>query len=145
MQRIKQYRSDYSATKETTLAELKKTYRGFMKEWHPDKFNNDEKKLAIAEAKSTALIEAYHFLVSISPETHEKQLEEYTATTNTRIEGLMFKKSVLEVTFLDGSVYEYFGVPHKVYLKLYNSDKQNRFGKRHLFTSFLYRNAVKKN
>jgi len=145
MQRITTYRKQYNASKETTLQELKKTYRGFMKEWHPDKFNNDAEKLAVAETKSTELIEAYHFLVSISSETHTSQLEDYTATMNTRIEGLMYKKQILEVSFLDGSVYEYFGVPHNVYLKLYNSDKQNRFGKRHLFNSFLYRCATKKN
>ena len=144
MQRIKQYRSDYSATKETTLAELKKTYRGFMKEWHPDKFNNDEKKLAIAEAKSTALIEAYHFLVSISPETKEANLDEYAVTiSQSQVADFHHKSMRLEVTFTDGNTYEYFGVNQKLFNKFVNSKSLNNFGKRKIFNSYLYRKIKK--
>jgi DnaJ-class molecular chaperone len=40
-----------------------------MKECHPDKFQGDETGLKAAEEKSKQVIEAYHFLVSINPET----------------------------------------------------------------------------
>jgi len=53
------------------LAGLKSVYRNLMKEWHPDKFqdNHDLKSETEAAAKSKHIIEAYHFLVSIAPET----------------------------------------------------------------------------
>jgi len=50
---------------------------------------------------------------------------------------------LLEVTFLDGSAYEYFGVKRNVFEKLINSDKQMRFAKRNIFNSYLYRKSKK--
>jgi hypothetical protein len=52
-----------------------------MKECHPDKFQGDETGLKAAEEK--VKIEAYHFLVSINPETTKLNLPEYTETTTT--------------------------------------------------------------
>jgi hypothetical protein len=49
----------------------------------------------------------------------------------------------LEITFTDGSCYEYFGVNANVYKKLINSDKQVRFAKRFIYDSYLYRKAKK--
>jgi len=48
---------------------------------------------------------------------------------------------LLEVTFLDGTTYEYFGVPKSVYVKLVNSDKQLRFAKRNIFNTYIYRKS----
>lgn len=145
MKRITAYRKEFGVTPETTLKDLKSTYRGFMKEWHPDKFSNDEVKLAEAEVKSKTIIDAYHFLVSIAPETKEANLEAYTETiTNSVIEDFSFKKQVLEVSFTDGTTYEYFGVKEKIYGKLCDSFNQNRFAKRHVYNSFLYRKTDKK-
>jgi DnaJ-class molecular chaperone len=45
MRRIVEYRKLMNITQETTLADLKIVYRNLMKEWHPDKFaDNEEKK-----------------------------------------------------------------------------------------------------
>ena len=145
MKRITEFKKQFDVTPETNLASLKKTYRGLIKEWHPDKFREDDEKAVEAEANSTKIIEAYHFLVSISPETHASNLDEYTTTTtSTGIDDFMLEKQVLKVTFKDGSAYEYFGVPNKVYLKMINSATQYRFGKRHIFNSYTYRNIKKR-
>jgi curved DNA-binding protein CbpA len=48
-----------------------------LKECHPDKFQGDETGLKAAE-ESKQVIEAYHFLVSINPETTKLNLPEYT-------------------------------------------------------------------
>jgi hypothetical protein len=48
---------------------------------------------------------------------------------------------LLEVTFTDGTTYEYFGVPKTVFQKMVNSDKQMRFAKRNIFNSYLYRKS----
>ena len=130
MKRINEFKKQFDVTPETTLASLKKTYRTLIKEWHPDKFRDDDEKAAEADANSTKIIEAYHFLVSISPETKAANLEEYTTTTTSAgLDDFILEKQVLKVTFKDGSVYEYYGVPKKVYLKMINSATQLRFGK----------------
>ena len=83
MKKIVDYRKLLGVQKDTELKELKTIYRNLMKDCHPDKFqDNDEEKLA-AEQRSKEIIEAYHFLVSIAPETLSLSIEEYTQTTAT--------------------------------------------------------------
>ena len=143
MKRITDYRKLFNITKETDLAELKLIYRGLMKEWHPDKFVEETLKTE-AEAKSKTIIEAYHFLVSIAPETRTQSLNEYTLTTTTSsISDFEYKSQVLKITFLDGSAYEYFDVPKAVYVKLINADSPGRFARRHIYNAYVYRSLSK--
>mgnify|MGYP001004841848 CR=1 FL=1 len=51
------------------------------------------------------------------------------------------KSQTLEVTFLDGSTYEYFGVNKTLFSKLVNADKMQRFARRNIFNSFTYRKS----
>lgn len=142
MKRISEYKKLFNISQEITLAQLKSTYRNLMKEWHPDKFVNDEEGRAEAETISKTIIEAYHFLVSIAPETHAANLEEYTlATTTLGIDDIQHKGLTLKITFQGGSVYEYFGVQKPVFIKLINSPSASRFARRHIFHSYLYRKA----
>jgi len=143
MKKIGDYRKLLGVDKDAGLQELKTVYRGFMKDWHPDKFQSDEEKHQ-AEEKSKAFIEAYHFLVSIAPETQESKQEEYTAVvTSSRIVDFDYKASVLTINFADGSSYEYFDVPKNIYGKLVNSDTRDRFSRRHIYHSYVYRKASK--
>ncbi len=143
MKKIVDYRKLLGVTKTTELKELKTIYRNFMKEWHPDKFQEENEKLE-AEEKSKVFIEAYHFLVSIAPETLAQALEEYTKTISTSgIADYEYKSQTLKVTFADGSIYEYFDVPKATYIKMVNSDSIGRFAKRHIYNSFDYRNISK--
>jgi hypothetical protein len=115
-----------------------------MKDCHPDKFANDEPGKLAAEEKSKLIIEAYHFLVSIAPETIAAGLEQYNQTINMAgIEDFQFKSQKLTVTFTDGNSYEYFDVPKAVYVKLVNAPAQARFARRHIFTEFVYRSVNK--
>ncbi len=140
MKRIATYRKLFGATKDTNLAELKTAYRNLVKEWHPDKFNNDEKLKAEAEIKSTEIIEGYHFLVSIAPETHITNKEEYEKLTTTSfIDSFEYKKETLKLYFHDKSEYEYFGVSENIYTKLRNSATLTRFARRHIFHDYTYR------
>lgn len=114
-----------------------------MKEFHPDKFQDEQGK-AEAEHKSKAIIEAYHFLVSINKETHEQNAEIYNNTLATsNIADFEYQAQTLKVTFLDGSVYEYFDVPKNTYIKMVNSDSPGRFAKRHVYPKFIFRNVSK--
>jgi hypothetical protein len=99
-----------------------------------------------AERKSKEIIDAYSFLVSISPETHTQNQAEYTETTTASgIDDYQYKGVTLKVTFQNGSVYEYFGVPRNVYNKLNNSPTIDRFARRHIFHSHIYRKVMKSN
>jgi DnaJ-class molecular chaperone len=140
MKKIVDYRKLLGVTKDAELQELKSVYRGMMKTWHPDKFNDSPESRLEAEEKSKTIIEAYHFLVSIAPETRNQSLAEYTATTTTSgISDFEYKSQVLKISFVDGSEYEYFDVPKAVYVKFINADSPGRFARRHIFNSFVYR------
>lgn len=142
MKRINEYKKLFGVESEVELKTLKKSYRDLVKEWHPDKFQNGDEKQEEAEIQSRKIIDGYHFLVSIAPETIEANLESYTETiTNSGIEDYVHKGLLLEITFLDGSTYEYFGVTKPVYIKMINSDKLNRFAKRSIYPNYLYRKS----
>jgi len=144
MKKIVDYRKLLGVTKTTELKELKTIYRNFMKEWHPDKFQDNHELKIEAETKSKVFIEAYHFLVSISPETYAQTFEEYTKTiTTSGIIDYEFKDQVLKITFADGSIYEYFDVPKAIYIKMVNSGAIARFAKRHICSAYDYRNINK--
>ncbi|WP_158979043.1 KTSC domain-containing protein [Cellulophaga sp. L1A9] len=144
MKRINEYKKLFSVENEIDLKGLKNTYRGLVKQWHPDKFLEGDAQKEEAELKSRQIIDGYHFLVSIAPETKAANLEEYTRLTNeSGISDFQHKGLLLEITFLDGSTYEYFGVPKTIYVKLINSPKQYRFAKRSIFNSYIYRKSKK--
>lgn len=143
MKRIKEYKKLFQVEGEINLKDLKKTYRNLVKEWHPDKFTNPEKK-AEAEIVSTRIIDGYHFLVGIAPETKEANLEAYKTTiTEFQVADWYHKSMLLEVTFTDGNTYEYFGVNKILFGKFINARSMNNFGKRNIFNSFLYRKSKK--
>ncbi|MDQ1140139.1 KTSC domain-containing protein [Pedobacter agri] len=143
MKRIVDYRKLLNVDKEAELKELKSVYRTLMKDCHPDKFRQEQEKLD-AEARSKEIIEAYHFLVSIAPETREQNIETYTQTiTLSNIQDFEYKQQVLNIQFYDGSAYEYFDVPKAIYVKLVNADSPGRFARRHIFSEYPYRNVAK--
>mgnify|MGYP006202654487 FL=1 len=144
MKRINEYRKLFNAESESTLKELKTTYRNLVKDWHPDKFQEGDEKAAEAEIMSRKIIDGYDFLVSIAPETKAANLESYTETINTSgIDDYHHKSQLLQITFLDGSTYEYFGVNRNLFAKFNYAEKQMRFAKRNIFNSFLYRKSKK--
>jgi curved DNA-binding protein CbpA len=142
MSKIEASRKLLNVTSKADLKELKSVYRTIMKAHHPDRFQEEAEK-AEAEAKSKRLIDAYHFLVSISPETHAVNIGEYEATiAATILADYQYKGTTLEITYPDGNIYEYFGVPKSVYLKLNNADSQARFVRRSVAKSFVYRKKM---
>jgi DnaJ-class molecular chaperone len=143
MKRINEYKKLFKVAGAIDLKELKKTYRGLVKEWHPDKFQDEAKKEEAGEV-SLKIIDGYHFLVSISPKTKEDNLEAYTKTIlESQVADWHHKSMLLEVTFTDGNTYEYFGVNRKLFIKFVNSKSMNNFGKRNIFNSFIYRKSKK--
>ncbi|TXD84434.1 KTSC domain-containing protein [Subsaximicrobium wynnwilliamsii] len=142
MKRINEYKKLFGVENQVELKTLKKSYRDLVKAWHPDKFQNGDALQEEAEIQSRKIIDGYHFLVSIAPETIEANLPNYTETiTNSGIADYVHKGLLLEITFLDGSTYEYFGVTKPVYIKMINSDKLNRFAKRNIYPNYIYRKS----
>lgn len=144
MKKIIESRKLLGVDKEVELRELKTLYRNLMKDWHPDKFQDNHEAKQQAEEKSKAFIEAYHLLVSVAPETHAQQLEQYTEViTSARMVDFAYKAQTLQINFNDGSSYEYFGIPHSIYNKFLNSDTPDRFARRHIYHSYIYRKVSK--
>jgi hypothetical protein len=143
MKRINEYKKLFNVEKDIDLKELKSAYRNLVKAWHPDKFQAGDDKAAEAEIKSKQIIDGYHFLVSIAPETIATNLDNYNETINSPIIDWQHKGLVLEVTFLDGNTYEFFGVNKALYIKLCQSDKMTRFAKRNIFNTYTYRKIKK--
>ncbi|HEY0055655.1 MAG TPA: KTSC domain-containing protein [Pedobacter sp.] len=144
MKKIVEYRKLLEVNEAASLLELKNSYRGMMKSWHPDKFQDSEESKLQAEEKSKTIIEAYHFLVSIAPETRSQTFADYTITTTTSaIADFEYKSQVLKISFMDGNEYEYFDVPKAVYVKLINADSPGRFARRHIYNAYVYRSTSK--
>ncbi len=143
MKKIDDYRKLLGVNKTSTLKELKSVYRGLMKDVHPDKFQDDEEGKTEAEEKSRNIIEAYHFIVSVSPETWAGYSEEYTNTISTSlIADLEYKGQTLRIDYADGNSYEYFDVPKNIYIKFINADSQNRFARRQICNAYVYRKVT---
>jgi hypothetical protein len=144
MKRINEYKKLFQIENEINLAELKATYRKLVKQWHPDKYQDGDPLKDEAEKMGQSVVDGYHFLVSIAPETRDANLAEYTNTTmECGIKDLQHKGLLLDITFTDGNRYEYFGVNSALFRKFINSDKQVRFAKRFIYTSFIYRKSKK--
>ena len=142
MKRVIEYRKLLGVDKNVTLKELKTIYRNSMKDNHPDKFADDEAGKLAAEETSKNIISAYHFLVSISNETLEKNLPEYQETINNfNILDFRLEKQTLLITHLNGISYEYLGVPRNIYVKMVNAESPNRFAKRHIYGNTFYENS----
>ena len=142
MKRIGEHRKLLGVDKTATLKELKTIYRNTMKDAHPDKFVNDEAGKLDAEERSKSVIEAYHFLVSINPETQEKYKEEFSETSSKLIfQDFEYEKQILKIQHLNGKMFEYIGVPRNTYIKMVNADSPSRFARRHIYGNFVYRKA----
>ena len=142
MKRIGEHRKLLGVEKTATLKDLKTIYRNTMKDAHPDKFVHDEAGKLDAEERSKSVIEAYHFLVSINPETQEKYKEEYTETTSkSNIQDFEYEKQILKIQHLNGKMFEYIGVPRNTYIKMVNADSPSRFARRHIYGSYIYRKS----
>jgi hypothetical protein len=144
MKRINQYKKLFQIEDQIELGALKSTYRSLVKQWHPDKFQDDDPMKAEAELMGREITDGYHFLVSIAPETIEANRPEYEQVImECGIADYKHKGLLLEITFTNGDSYEYFGVNANLFKKFINADKQVRFAKRFIYDAYLYRKSKK--
>ena len=144
MKKIVGYRILLGVHENTGLQELKLAYRNLIKEWHPDKVTDNPEMQEMVKVKSKHIIEAYHFLVSIAPETRENTISEFThTTTSIGIIDFEYKSEILKINFLNGNSYEWFGIRSALYHKMVNAPSPARFARRHIYNSFPYRTLSK--
>ena len=144
MRRIQNHRKLLGVDENVDLKEMKSIYRNLMKECHPDKFQDNHEEKIAAEDRSKKVIAAYHFLVSIAPETIELTKDEYNTTiSNASIMDYEYKSEILRIVFSDGNEYEYYGVPKAIYVKFVNAETPARFARRHIFNEYTYRSTSK--
>lgn len=146
MSKIERSKKLLGVEKGLDLKELKSAYRNMMKDFHPDKFQDNEDEKKAAEEKSKKIIDAYHFLVSIAPETREANLSQYNETiNNASIDDFQYKDKIemLTIEFSDGNTYEYHGVPKSAYKNLCTAPSVSRYARRHICNSYVYRSTSK--
>jgi len=146
MSKIERSRKLLGVSASADLKVLKTGYRNLMKDFHPDKFQDNEEEKKAAEEKSKKIIDAYHFLVSIAPETIEANLVQYDTTINeASILDFHYKDKVevLTIEFSDGNTYEYYEVPKSAYKNLCNAPSIARFARRHICKTYIYRSTSK--
>jgi len=138
-------------SKQANQDEIKKAYRKQMTLWHPDKFANDVAKKNIADERSKKINEAYSLLKKYIPPTIAKrtekpytpppkqQAEKPTSKERTEINRVRVKSSnihsigysielkIIQVQFLNGSVYEYYDVPLYLYEAFLKADSKGKF------------------
>jgi hypothetical protein len=140
LKKIVAYRELLNVDRAVALKDLKTIYRNEMKQCHPDRFHGDDAALAIAQHRSQQVIEAYHFLVSVNPETINGLLPEFRETTaREALVDFSYEAARLKVHFSNGLAYEFISVPKPVYIKMINADSPGRFAKRHIYGEFPWR------
>jgi hypothetical protein len=155
-------------TRNSTKDEIKKAFREQIKKWHPDKFPNQPDKISEALERSKKINEAFSFLENYEPpkQTHTnfnsytygrpKERADHSRTTakpkasRLNIERIRVKSSnihsigydreakVLQVEFLNGSVYQYCNVPEFVYQELMQASSKGKFFNSKIAFSYKY-------
>ena len=149
-------------TRYASKDEIKKAYRKQMKLWHPDKFPNQPEKILTVSEKTKLINEAYSVLENyVAPTENNRQNENYNKSYTTNqdrwksnnrlnIERTNVKSSnvcsvgydnisqTLQVEFLNGSIYQYYGVSYEVYLELLQSTSIGRFINRFIVGKYKY-------
>ena len=144
MKRINAYKRLFEIEGEIDLGELKKTYRRLVKEWHPDKHVLDETKGRGSRRNDPSNYRWIRLFNQHRTGDHCKGTRGIHATTieNAFIDDMQHKSLLLELKFTDGSTYEYFGGEQEpVYPNWVNAEKVQRFARRNIFNSFIYRKS----
>lgn len=142
----------------STKDEIKKSYLRLIKQWHPDRFPNDNIKAHEATEKCKLLNEAYEKLKDYKPpeiksDTGFKQKYSSTKKPDHKrhsINRVKVKSSninsigydtilkFLQVEFRDGSIYEYFEVPEMLFNELMKAESKGKFANQFIFSKYRY-------
>ncbi|WP_340198584.1 KTSC domain-containing protein [Ascidiimonas sp. W6] len=91
--------------------------------------------------QSRKIIDGYHFLVRVASETMEKNYQHTATMLNASIVDHQHKGLLLEISFTNGTIYEFFGGTKRVYLKIINAGSMNRLAKRTIYQKYSFRKS----
>lgn len=145
----------------STNAEIKKAYILQIKKWHPDKYSNQPEKQAEALEKSKSINLAYELLENYIPPHLEKEKSTIVVKqtrfnddkqrsnkryveikrrnarfANVVSAGYDLKSSVLQVQLKNGSIMQFYNVPHEIFNDLMFSFNRNKFYTVNIYNRF---------
>lgn len=128
-----------------------------MKKCHPDKFPNDKQKNLDATENSKIINEAYRILKDYEPPNTKGQIDysphyatkeskkgkqgivrERVKSSNIHSVGYESNEIILQIQFLDGGIYEYYGVQKDVFNELMKTESKGKFAIRYIYYSYRY-------
>lgn len=150
-------------TRAATPKQIKEAFRQQMKLWHPDRFGDRPEQLVSALERSKLINEAYELLQSYVPprsiaDTLRKTQTPRSGTrpskgntmrpghvrvmsSNIYSIGYDHNKQVLQVQFLNESIYEYYDVPSQVHSDLINASSKGRYLMKFIAGRYPYKNV----
>jgi hypothetical protein len=133
------YLSILGLTLKATKDEIKKAYHRIIKVWHPDKFTNDNEKYLEATEKSKLINEAYHNLKNYTPNVTTITADRIRVkSSNIHSVGYDSQEMILQIQFLKGGVYKYYGVPETVFNALMRAESKGKFARRNIYYNYRY-------
>lgn len=132
-----------------TLEELRSAYRQLARRYHPDVSQAPKE---VAEKQFIAVQEAYEVLqdplkralydgaMAARPRTAPWPTTDRQPVTSSNLKSIGYDRRdmVLEIEFLNGSVYQYFAVPLPVYEGLMRAQSKGRFFNQYIQPRFPY-------
>lgn len=152
----------------STKDEIKKAYRELIKKWHPDKFPNQPDKILKALENSKKINEAFSFLENYQAPPKQTTTSNYSTFNKSKAEpsykrsppkpkgnrlnivrvrvkssnihsvGYDSTHKVLQVEFLNGSIYQYYNVPENVYNELMQASSKGKYFNSKVSFSYKY-------
>ena len=137
---IEYYLNILGVTLQSTKEEIKKAYRNIINQSHPDKFPNDKQKNLEATEKSKLINEAYHNLKNYAPNEPSITVGRVRVkSSNIHSVGYDSANMILQIQFLNGGVYEYYGVPENVFREMMKAESKGKFAIRYIYNSYRYK------
>jgi curved DNA-binding protein CbpA len=158
-------------TRSSTKAEIKKAYREQIKKWHPDKFHSSPEKIHHALEVTKRINEAFELLENYEPlkirdsdnvpKSYKKRQTTSafnyrssppkatrldilrTGVKSSNIISVGYDKNlkVLQVEFLNGSIYQYYEVPEQVFTDLLKTASKGKFFNSQISLHFRHENV----
>lgn len=146
-------------SRQSTKEEIKKAYRKQSMLWHPDKFFNDKDEWVKAHQRFIKISEAYNLLQNYEPRKPKTVPKEdktnYKAAQKggrkrAEINRVKVKSSniyaigydneikILQIEFLDKSIYQYYEVPENIYNDFMQSESKGKFAHKYILFQYRY-------
>lgn len=125
-------------TLQSTKEDIRKAYYNLIKQWHPDKFYNDRQKNIEATEKSKIIIDAYDNLKNYQPFlTNKNPCTIRVKSSN--IYSINYDNNKLQIKFLKGGVYEYYGVPENLFNEFMNASSKGKFARKYIYNNYRFK------